>query len=47
MYKVVLQTINTVVQSLSRVSELVAIKYTINKVIVDVGLLIFEGPEQV
>jgi hypothetical protein len=46
-YKMVLHTINIVAQTPSRVSELVAIKYIVNKVILDVGLLLFRGPETV
>jgi hypothetical protein len=42
-YKEVLHTINTVAQTQSRVSELVATKHIINKVILDVGLLLFRG----
>jgi hypothetical protein len=46
-YKSVLQTINIVVQTLSRMSELVATKYIINKVILDVRLLLFRWSELV
>jgi hypothetical protein len=46
-YKMVLHTINIVAQTPSRVSELVAIKYIVNKVILDVGLLLFRGPKTV
>jgi hypothetical protein len=44
-YKSILQTINTVVQTLSRVPELIFTKYIIIKV--DVGLLLFGGPKPV
>jgi hypothetical protein len=46
-YKMVLHTINIVAQTPSRVSELVAIKYIVNKVILDIGLLLFRGPKTV
>jgi hypothetical protein len=44
-YKAVLQTKNSVAQTSSRVSELVATRHKINKVVLNVGLLLFGGPE--
>jgi hypothetical protein len=46
-YKSVLQIINSVARTPSRTSEKVSCKYTINKVILDVGLLLSGGPELV
>jgi hypothetical protein len=46
-YKAVLQTINSVTQTLLKVSELVATKHAINKVILNVRLLLFKRPEPV
>jgi hypothetical protein len=46
-YKMILHTINTVAQTPSKVSEFVATKHIVNKVILDIGLLLFRGPETV
>jgi uncharacterized membrane protein YGL010W len=43
--KTVLQTINSVVQTTSRILKKVAYKYIINKIILDVKLLLFVGSE--
>jgi hypothetical protein len=46
-YNIVVQTINSITRTLARVSEKVACKYIINKVILVVGLLLFGGSESV
>jgi hypothetical protein len=46
-YKSFLYTINSVVRTPSRVSKKVAYKYIINKVILNIGLLLFRRPEPV
>jgi hypothetical protein len=43
----ILQTINSIAQTPSMVSENVACKYTINKAILDVGFILFRGPKPV
>jgi hypothetical protein len=45
--RLVLQIIKTVARTSSSISKLGVIKYAINKIILNVGLLLFEGTEPV